>query len=145
MADKTPVHDHKTTNPSLLKVTEDTELLKFLIQQLQGKSRHDVKSLLSHRQISVGNRVETQFDFPLKSGQEVSINRVRVAEEVHCRGLKILFEDESLIVIDKDSGLLSMASETENINTAYSILSRRLKRKDPQILLQDPCFSYQFP
>ncbi len=132
MSDKTPVHDHKSVTPILLKVDEDSELLKFLIRQLPGKSRHDVKSLLAHRQISVGNRIETQFDFPLKPGQEVNINRGRVAEVVHCKGLKIIFEDSSLVVIDKDAGLLSMASETENINTAYSILSRRVKRADPQ-------------
>jgi 23S rRNA pseudouridine1911/1915/1917 synthase len=40
------------TKQNVLKVTEPSELLTFLITQLKGKSRNSIKSLLSHRQVS---------------------------------------------------------------------------------------------
>jgi len=132
MAYKTPVHEHKTLKQTQLLVTEPSELLKFLIRHLPGKSRNSVKSLLAHRQVMVGNSIETQFDFPLLPGNEVTINGERPAEEARYRGLRILFEDSSIIVIDKEAGLLSMASAKENTLTAYSILSRHVKIENPQ-------------
>ncbi|GMO12111.1 MAG: RluA family pseudouridine synthase [Treponemataceae bacterium] len=41
----------------------------------------------------------------------------------------ILFEDDSLIVIDKPAGLLSIASETEKERTAYAAVRNYLRKK----------------
>lgn len=122
----------RESSPIQLKVTETSGLLQFLLSHLQGKGRNAVKSILSHRQVSVDGRVETHFDFQLQSGQTLSINPERTTEEIKYRGLKILFEDAYVIVIEKDAGLLSMASDKEKVLTAYSILSGHVKRADPQ-------------
>jgi 23S rRNA pseudouridine1911/1915/1917 synthase len=45
--------------------------------------------------------------------------------------LKIIFEDESIIVVDKPEGLLTMASETERSKTAYALLRAYLNSKRP--------------
>ncbi len=121
----------KPQSQTLFKVAETSGLLRFLILHLPGKGRNTVKSILAHKQVSVNGHVETHFDFQLKPNDEVAINRGKVFEDDHCRGFRILFEDASVIVIDKDAGLLSMATERENLLTAYSILSRRVKRKNP--------------
>ncbi|MEI8048900.1 MAG: RluA family pseudouridine synthase [Bacteroidota bacterium] len=121
----------KSTHQNQFKVTEESGLLKYLLLCMPGKSRNNVKSLLGYRQVSVNNHIETHFDFQVKPGDEVSLNKERAEEEVHCRGFRILHEDSSVVVIDKDAGLLTMATDTENFHTAYSILSRRVKRKNP--------------
>lgn len=118
-----------------VKVTEASELMKFMIEKFPDKSRTTIKSLLAHKQISVGDLVTTKFDFPLKRGQMVFINKKKTDEKPRFRGLRIVFEDASLIVIDKASGLLSMASETEKSKTAYHILSEYVKKFDPNNLI----------
>jgi len=45
--------------------------------------------------------------------------------------LNIVFEDKSVIVIDKPEGLLTMATATERERTAYAMLRNYLNRKKP--------------
>lgn len=112
------------------KVTEHTTLLDFLFSAMPDKSKTTVKSYLKHRQIWVGNIVTTQFDKPLKKGDTVILNTAQVEETLTHTMLRIIFEDDYLIVAYKRNGLLSMASESERKKTAYYILSEYLKAKD---------------
>jgi len=45
-------------------------------------------------------------------------------------GIKILYEDDNIIAIDKPSGLLTVGTEKEKTNTAYSLLSHFVKTED---------------
>jgi 23S rRNA pseudouridine1911/1915/1917 synthase len=119
----------------VLKVTEPAELMKFLIEKFPEKSRTTIKSILAHKQVTVDEMVTTKFDFPLKKGQLVYLNKQKTQEKPRFRGLRIVHEDADIIVIDKSSGMLSMASETEKIKTAYSILSDYVKKFDPKNLI----------
>lgn len=118
-----------------MKVTESSELMKFLIEKFPGKSRTTIKSMLGHKLVSVDDMVTTKFDFPLKRGQVVYLNKKRSDEKPRFRGLRIVFEDSQIIVVEKGSGLLSMASETEKVKTAYSMLSEYVKKSDPKNLI----------
>lgn len=118
-----------------LKVTEESILMNFLSAKFPEKSRTAVKSLLAHKQVTVDDMVTTKFDFPLKRGQTVFINKKKSTEKPRFRELRIVHEDADLIVIDKASGLLSMATDTEKQKTAYSILSDYVKRYDPKNLI----------
>ena len=118
-----------------LKVSEATELMKFLIEKFPEKSRTTIKSMLAHKQITVDEMVTTKFDFPLKRGQMVFLNKKKSDEKPRFRGLRLVYEDADLIVIDKGSGLLSIASETEKTKTAYSMLSEYVKKFDPRNLI----------
>ena len=70
----------------LLDVTKNSELLKFLIEQLKGKSRTTVKALLAHRQVSVEHHTITQFDYPVLKGQKVTITMGKIPEEIKYKG-----------------------------------------------------------
>ena len=109
--------------------------MNFLIAKFPEKSRTTIKSLLAHKQVSVDDMVTTKFDFPLKRGQVVFLHKKRSEEKPRFRGLRIVHEDADIIVIDKASGLLSMASETEKQKTAYHMLSEYVKRFDPKNLI----------
>ena len=115
---------------TFLTVTGPTELMKFLMAQMPDKSRKTIKSLLSHNQISVDNKITSQFNHPLKAGQQVGINFSKVIQVSRVKGLKIIFEDPYLIVIDKEPGLLSIATDKEKEHTAFRILSDQLKLAD---------------
>lgn len=114
-----------------LTVKKPAPLMQYLIEQLPGKSRTTVKSLLAHRQVSVGAHAITQFDYPLEPGQMVTINWGVVTEQTRLRGVKILFEDPYIVVIEKEAGMLSIATAKEKLLTTYSILSAHVKKEDP--------------
>jgi 23S rRNA pseudouridine1911/1915/1917 synthase len=127
-----PSNPEKSTPKQIqIDVKENSELLKFLIDQLKGKSRTTVKALLAHRQVAVGNHTITQFDYPVLKGQQVTITFGKIPEEIRYKGLRILFEDPYIIVIEKEAGMLSIATAKEKLLTTYSILSGHVKRADP--------------
>lgn len=112
--------------PKVYNVTEEEELLSFLLKVV-GKSRNSVKSILARGQVSINGRVSTQFNDKLLPGQEVTIRTDMVTEAAPLQGITIMYEDDTLIVIEKASGLLSIASNNEKENTAYRQLSDYVK------------------
>lgn len=117
-------------NISSFTVTENSVLMDFLMMQMPHKSRNNIKSLLSHKQVFVEGNPVSQFNFPLSPGQKVEISSSRILPAQKFREYTIVFEDQYLIVIDKMAGLLSMATENEKRNTAYSLLSKHVKKQD---------------
>ncbi|MBA4408177.1 MAG: RluA family pseudouridine synthase [Bacteroidota bacterium] len=113
-----------------VKVSGPTELLKFLIEKFPEKSRTAIKLMLAHKQVSVGDLVTTQFDFPLNRGQIVYLNKKKSEEKIRFRDLKIVHEDVDLIVVEKGSGLSSVASEKENVKSAQSLLTEYVRKFD---------------
>lgn len=113
-------------------VKEPMELMTFLIQQFPDRSRTAVKSFLTHKQVYINYQVVTQFNYPLLAGQEVVISTSKVPLSAAFIGLTILYEDQYVIVIDKNAGLLSIASGTEKEKTAYSQLRAHVKQMSPQ-------------
>jgi 23S rRNA pseudouridine1911/1915/1917 synthase len=123
----------KTDQPKeiILTVAESTELMEFLLEKLK-KSRNHIKSLLARGQVSVDEKTETQYNHPLVAGQEVIINRSEIRKAEQIKGLTILYEDEDLIVIEKEAGLLSIASGKEREETAYRFLMEHVRRDNPK-------------
>jgi 23S rRNA pseudouridine1911/1915/1917 synthase len=113
----------------ILTVTEKDELMKFLIAQLPGKNRNNIKSLLANKQVIVDGQAVRQFNHPLIPGQQVEVRWNRVPEEKQYRGITIVYEDADIIVIDKHSGVLSIATPGQKSNTAYSMLSSHVKSR----------------
>lgn len=118
-----------------LEVVKSTELLTFLIDSKVRKSRNAIKSLLTHKQIKVNNKTVTQYNLQLTPGDKVSIHKHdHKLDEKKLKGLTIVYEDKYLLVIDKESGLLSVSTGSEQLKeTAYNIISNYLKTKSAQI------------
>lgn len=104
-------------------------LMPFLLQSLKNKNRDNIKSLLRNRQVLVNGDSVTQFNHELKPGDKVTIRGEREAGGLLARNMRIVYEDEHIIVIDKNAGLLSMASDNEKYLTAYNILSNHVKQQ----------------
>jgi 23S rRNA pseudouridine1911/1915/1917 synthase len=109
-------------------VTEQGELLSFLLEKLAGQGRNSIKSLLAHGQVSVDDRVETKYNHPLAPGQRVVISKERKEAGPSLIGLRILHEDDDVIVVYKDAGLLSIASPQETELTAYRQLTAHVRK-----------------
>ena len=115
-----------------LTVKENGTLLPFLLETLKEQSRSSVKAMLGHGQISVNKRVTRQFDTELKPGDVVSINYGRGKVEFKNPLLRIVWEDNDLIVINKKEGLLSISTERVKERTAYHLLNEYVKQSDPR-------------
>ena len=111
-----------------LKVSEATQLMDFLLAKMGGMSRSSVKSLLGHRQVTVNEKVVTQFDYMLKAADSVVINSTRGNVELVHPKLRIIFEDSDLIVVEKKEGLLSVTTGRETETTAFLILKNYVKK-----------------
>lgn len=118
-----------------LELTVDTEtgLLDFLLRRLAGKSRNNVKSLLTHREVTVDGRVVTRHDHPLKAGQTVRILRSVPRGQKQRDRLPILFEDDELLVVNKPAGLLTVAAgRYEDEQTAYRMATAHVRQDNPK-------------
>ena len=103
---------------TIYNVTEPDELMAFLMKKMDGVSRTRVKALLSNRVVLVDNVIVTQFNHPLKPGMKVQISREKNKHEFRHPMLKIVYEDAYLIVVEKKEGLLSVATDHQNILSA---------------------------
>lgn len=113
-------------------VEQPTELLVFLLEAMSDKSRNAVKSTLKRGQVAVDGRTTTQFDDPLEPGQTVNILTNEAAKRIgRLDGISILHEDDALLVIYKDSGVLSMASRNPKHRNAYRQLTDYVKFEHP--------------
>jgi 23S rRNA pseudouridine1911/1915/1917 synthase len=128
---KENLHSPKLKKPDIhLTVTQNCVLMKFLLENVKGKNRDNFKTLLNDGQITVDGEVITWFNHPLTPGQEVTISWEKVLKTKY-PGIHIIFEDLHLIVIEKDAGILSISTEKEKDQTAYSILSKHVKEQSP--------------
>ena len=111
------------------KVNQECELLEFLFLTLKDQSRNSVKSLLSNHRIAVDGAPISQFNFKLFPGDTVIISKNPIHRKTRSN-LPIIFENDELIVINKPSGLLSIASDKEKGSTAYRMLTEYVQQKD---------------
>ena len=111
-------------------VKEPMELMSFLASLMPQASRTKLKSLLTNRIVLVDNVITTQYNYPLKPGMKVEIDRNRGKHhEFRHKLLKIVYEDAYLIVVEKMPGLLSVGTERQKERTAIAILSEYVGRQ----------------
>ncbi|MEW9676922.1 RluA family pseudouridine synthase [Lentibacillus sp. L22] len=130
-----PKHKHGKNEQKTFeyKVKEQSELLPFLLKVLSNRSRNSVKSMLTRGQVSVNDHVETKHNYPLRSGQTVTILKNKTAvKQSEFIGLSILYEDNDIIVINKDAGLLSITDKKEKTRTAHHQLMDYVRQDNPQ-------------
>lgn len=108
------------------------QLLDFLIASMPDRKRTNIKELLKYDQVRVNGTVINQFDTQLAAGDRVEVNFTRAFITFRHPRLKIVYEDDDIIVVNKGYGLLSMGNDKVKEGTAYSILRDYLKAKDPR-------------
>ena len=123
---------HKNQKPDQeFAVTDTCRLLPFLLRNLKKCSRNNVKSLLVHKQVFVDGSCVTHHDYSLHPGQKVLIKHSMIRDSGSKNSLDIIFEDQDIIVINKQAGLLSISSEKEKKHTAYHMLMDHVRESDP--------------
>ena len=110
-------------------VTQPSELLTYLFAAWPGQKKKQIRTWLKFQAVMVNGRPVSQFNHLLKPGDVVSIrtDRYAIPKATTVSGMKIYYEDASLLVIDKPENLLSIASEAEQERTAYFQLTEYLR------------------
>ena len=112
-------------------VKEHSDVFSYLSSL--GFKRTKLKQLLRFRSIIVNEKPVDRHDYPLIPGDRVAVStgRKNGTAAAPGMGIRILYEDEALLVIDKPEGLLTIATDTEKIKTAYFQLNEYLKERNP--------------
>ena len=109
-------------------VKKEGTLLKYLIEEVETKSKNNLKSFLKNGKIKVNNKVILKHDYLIKEGSLITID-LSLSFDMDKR-LDIIYEDEYLIAIDKPYGLLSIGTDNDKVNTAYYLLSEYYKKQN---------------
>lgn len=112
------------------RVEAATELMPFLLSKLGGMTRTSVKQLLSQRRVTVNAGIQTRHDTPLKAGDMINILQGRGNVELRHPKLRIIYEDDALIVVEKKNGLLTVPYNPKSSEmTVLSILKDYVKKQ----------------
>jgi len=120
-------------------VKKPDTLLPYLLAELQPHTRGEIKRYLKFKSVSVNGILVTHHDHPLYPGDRVSVQtdiKKTTQRDFLKSKLQVTYEDESVILIHKPAGLLTVATEKVQTDTAIHQVMQYLKlarRVDPKI------------
>lgn len=107
--------DVKKGQYSYYKVSEEALLLDWLLANL-GESRSKVKATLQGHGIKVNGKCVTRHDFPLVPGMKIAVSKSKRNDTLKSRYVKLVYEDKYIVVVEKNAGILSMATGQGSLN-----------------------------
>ena len=120
----------KRKQDTSFRVEVATKLMPFLLSKLGGMTRTSVKQLLSQRRVTVNAGIQTRHDTPLKPGDVIQVLQGRGNVELRHPKLRIIYEDDALIIVEKKNGLLTVPYNPKSSEmTAYSILKEYVRKQ----------------
>ncbi|MFC4776855.1 RluA family pseudouridine synthase [Paenibacillus sp. GCM10023252] len=127
-----PAAAGRSTRIRKFTVSTSSELLAYLLEA-STIGRNALKSMLARGQITVNDQVVKLYNHPLQPGQIIALHEGKPVETPPLAGMTIVHEDNDLIVINKDAGLLSIAGNGEDTQiTAYRQLMAHVRAADPK-------------
>ncbi len=104
-------------------------LLEALQQLVPSASNRTLRQMLSQGRVYLNGQRCKIARRQVYSGDMLEIG-TRPSPVIPLRGLKVLYEDEDLLVVHKPAGLLSVATEHERERTAFAYLHAYLRQQD---------------
>lgn len=122
---------YKIKQDTSFRVEGEETLLPFLQSKMGGMTRTSVKQMLGQRRVTVNGSVETRHDTPLHKGDKVVVISGRGNIELKHPKMRVVYEDDSLIVVEKKQGLLTVPTAPGSAETtAFSILKDYVRRQN---------------
>lgn len=113
------------------KVEKQEELMKYLIENLKKQSRTNIKTLLTKEQVLVNGQVQTKYNYLLNENDVVVIDWKKNRNDKTPKGIRIVFEDNDIIAVEKESGILSISTDSKKKErTVYSLLMDYVKGRN---------------
>lgn len=80
-------------------VTEQCQLLEFIIKKMAGISRNKAKDILAGHGVMVNQKMTTLYNMVLEPGMIVRISKHKRSTELTSRYVKIVYEDKDLVIV----------------------------------------------
>ncbi len=90
-----------------------------------------MRQMLDQGRVRVNGSLCKLASHPVEPGDRIEIGPRSTSAELP-GGLEILFEDQDILIVQKPSGLLTVATIGERERTAYAYLRRHLKERNPR-------------
>ena len=108
-------------------------LMEFVSGKMPAAKRTDITKWLKFGQVMVGGAVTSAFDAPVGTGVEVKINLTRGFPLFRHPRVKLVYEDDDVIVINKGYGILSVRTNPmKREECAYDIVRDYIKDVNPR-------------
>ncbi len=116
---------------AILKPSSEGRLLDFLFTALADTKKTRVREFLRRRLVSVNGQIITQFDHPVRPGDEIQIetSKSRAVTPSSQFNLSIIYEDDVLFIITKPAGLLTISTDKVQRETAIFAVNDYLNKK----------------
>ena len=115
---------------TVLRVEQDGLLMDFLQTKMGGMAKSSIKQLLGQRRVTINNAIQTRHDTPIRRGDTVVVASGRGNIELRHPKLRIIYEDDALIVVEKKNGLLTVpVNQKSSETTVFSILKEYVKKQ----------------
>ena len=121
---KQPRRGPATDNVAKLTIKEDGTLLAAAAALLPDHKPTKLTSLLRHNQLAINGVPSTQFDMPVSAGDQLWVNFDRSFQIFSHPRIKLVYEDNDIIVVDKGYGVLSTAAGKPSDDTVYNIVKK---------------------
>lgn len=111
---------------------QETESLLSILEKLSpDSSKTTLRSWIKDGRVTVDDQPIKRADYLVTKGQSVAVGK---KQNYVAHKLRILYEDDHLVAIEKPEGLLSVATAFEKEDTAFSLLKKHYFPRKVQIV-----------
>lgn len=121
---KQPRRGPASDNVAKMTIKQDGTLLAAAATLLPDHKPTKLKSMLRHNQLAINGVPTSQFDHPVVAGDVLWVNFDRSFQIFSHPRVKLVYEDNDIIVVDKGYGVLSTAAGRPNDDTVYNIIKK---------------------
>ena len=109
-------------------------LIDYLSCKFPGAKRQTLKRMVEAGRVTINDRVASKLRQPLEAGDKVHVRDTRPQEPPAPlpASLRIIYEDDDLLVVDKPAGLLTSTAVSERRPTLIALVRQYLAACDHQ-------------
>ena len=112
-----------------IKAKEENPLIDLLLEEFKTASRSSVKKIIQHGNITVNGKEITNPVTVVNQGDLVEYKKFRAPENTQNAPFPVLYEDESIMVVEKRAGLLTYGERGTSGTSLYMMINDFLRER----------------
>jgi 23S rRNA pseudouridine1911/1915/1917 synthase len=112
-------------------VEKEQKILEILINMSPESSKNTLRSWLKTERVYLNGEIVKESNIVVNPGDEVSIGKKKSISE---HNIKIVFNDNHLIVVDKPIGILSVSTDHGSVKNLHSYLKDKYRPKRVHVI-----------
>lgn len=114
----------------ILNVNSDSDILEYIINNTDYK-KNKVKSFFKYKEVLVNNKVVNKLPLLVHKGDIISIELNKKIDTI----FNIIYEDNEILVVEKEAGLLTIGTSNKEVNTLYRQVREYGKKCNFQVFI----------